>query len=274
MEVSNINLGDERILGDNEEVLGAQRPLALDGGQSASSGIRPGGDAPEDSNVEFVPHSEIRKGDKIRRPSSRSGPRCAKEGRKVKEEIFENRRRETKDSRRKRREEDIEGRRAISPTDPETVLSVRTMSRASRAPSSTSTIYDVSDDVLGEMEDLPATAKKSPREVSPGTFPRASIPAASGSRGRGRSLTTGEYVGYAKAQREANEAKRKALDMEAKAAVSRSGWRRPAKRKGRRRGLATDDGCTPCSPRRRGGYGVQERRSAEGGRQFRGRGGP
>lgn len=226
MEVSNINLGDggdERILGDNEEVLGAQRPLALDGGQSAPSGIRPGGDAPEDSNVELVPHSEIREGDRIRRPSSRSGPRCAKEGRKVKEKIFENRRRETEDSRRKRREEDIEGRRAISPTDPETVLSVRTMSRASRAPSSTSTIYDVSDDVLGEMEDLPATAKKSPREVSPGTFPRASIPAASGSRGRGRPPTTGEYVGYAKAQREANEAKRNALDMEAEAAVSRIG---------------------------------------------------
>lgn len=58
-------------------------------------------------------------------------------------------------------------------------------------------------------------------EATPRSFPRASIPA--GSRGRRRPPTTGEYTDYAKALREANEAKRRALDMEEELAVSRTG---------------------------------------------------
>lgn len=60
-------------------------------------------------------------------------------------------------------------------------------------------------------------------EVSPGNFPRASTPSVSDSRGKRRPPTTGEYIGYTKVQREANEAKQKALDLEAEATVARTG---------------------------------------------------
>lgn len=188
------------------------------------------------------------------RPSTRPGPRSAKERQKAKEMALETRRRMTEDSRRKKREENIEGRRGVSPEDSEADSFVRMMSRAS----STSTINDVSDAVLGEGEDLPATGKESSREVSPATFPRASAPSACGKRGRGRPPTTGEYVGYEKAQRKASEARQRALDLDAEEELARTGLaaqfrmekasQQKARRRGRR-GLATGRRIHSWNPR-------------------------
>lgn len=139
----------------------------------------------------------------------------------MKERIRDEKRREADRGRRKAREDNIGGRRGISPEGSGVALSAR--SRSSRAPSSTSTMDDVSDNILGDPEELPAEEKESPKEVSPETFPRASVASASGSRGRGRPPTTGEYVGYSKAQSAASDAKRRALDLEAEEEVARTG---------------------------------------------------
>lgn len=210
--------GDKETPGSNEEALGAQCPLTQEDGQPISSGTRPLGEAPKDPNVEPVLHPETRERGRTRQVSSRPGPRCAKEERKSKESQPEEKKKKA-EARRKKREMEAEGRGDTSLEDPEADSFIRKMPRVS----STSTTRDVSEGVLGDIEDPPLTTKGSSREVSPMPFPKWSVTSICGTREKGNNPTKGEYMTYLKAKQAANEARRAALDLDEEEKVSRTG---------------------------------------------------